>query len=301
MIKRIVDVSEPAYIYLKQRQLLINQEGKLAGQVPIEDLGVLILQHPAIVITQPVIIACQQHNVTIIFCDSRRLPYSSILPIGEGNKLHQKILQQQLAISEPLRKRLWKQIIIHKIKGQAHTLEQLSKDSTQLRHLCHQVKSGDSGNCESIASGYYWKLLFGDGFIRDTNADGINSLLNYGYSIMRAAVARSLCAGGLHPALGLFHHNQYNALCLADDLMEPFRPWVDLRVYQLYQQNPQTQIDRNSKTPLLSLLSDEVLYQGKKMPFLVASHYLIANLKRCYTRESQTLIYPEQESDVTSE
>ena len=292
MIKRIIDISEAAYVRLKHQQLVIEKQSEIVGQVPIEDLGVLILQHPAIVLTQQLIVACQKNKVVIVFCDEKHLPYSLILPIGEGHTLHNKILKQQMAISEPTRKRLWQKIVQHKIKEQEQTLVMLNKESTRLSFLSTQVKTGDSGNCEAIAAQAYWKLLFGKAFKRDADLDGVNSLLNYGYAIIRAAVARSICGAGLHPTIGLFHTNQYNALCLADDLMEPFRPWVDYVVYQMASTNSEVTINQQSKQALLGLMSEAVLYKKKTMPFMVALHYLMADLKRCYSNGIKTLPYP---------
>ena len=292
MIKRIIDISDGAYVHLKNQQLVIEKQGEVVGQVPIEDLGVLILQHPAIVLTQQLIVACQKNKVVIVFCDEKHLPYSLILPIGEGHTLHNKILKQQMAISEPTRKRLWQKIVQHKIKEQEQTLVLLNKKSTRLKFLSTQVKTGDSGNCEAIAAQAYWKLLFGKAFKRDADLDGVNSLLNYGYAIIRAAVARSVCGAGLHPTIGLFHTNQYNALCLADDLMEPFRPWVDYVVYQMASTNSEVTINQQSKQALLGLMSEAVLYKKKTMPFMVALHYLMADLKRCYSDGIKTLPYP---------
>ena len=292
MIKRIVDISDRAYVHLKNQQLIIEKQGEIAGQVPIEDLGVLILQHPAIVLTQQLIVACQQNKVVIVFCDEKHLPYSIILPVGEVHTLHNKILKQQMAISEPTRKRLWQEIVQHKIKQQEQTLIMLHKESTRLNYLSTQVKTGDSGNCEAIAAQAYWKLLFGKAFKRDADLDGVNSLLNYGYAMIRAMVARSICGAGLHPTLGLFHTNQYNALCLADDLMEPFRPWVDYVVYEIASTNSNVTINQQSKQALLGLMSEAVLYKKKRMPFMVALHYLMADLKRCYSHGIKTLPYP---------
>jgi CRISPR-associated protein Cas1 len=292
MIRRIIDISEAAYVCLKHQQLVIEKQSEIVGQVPIEDLGVLILQHPAIVLTQQLIVACQKNKVVIVFCDEKHLPYSVILPIGEGHTLHNKILKQQMAISEPTRKRLWQQIVQHKIKEQEQTLVMLNKESTRLNYLSTQVRTGDSGNCEAIAAQAYWKLLFGKAFKRDTDLDGVNSLLNYGYAIIRATVARSVCGAGLHPTIGLFHTNQYNALCLADDLMEPFRPWVDYVVYQMASTNSEVTINQQSKQALLGLMSEAVLYKKKTMPFMVALNYLMADLKRCYSNEIKTLPYP---------
>ena len=285
MIKRIIDISEQSYIHLKHKQLLIDKEKITVGQIPIEDIGVLILQHPAIVITQQVIIACQENKVAIIFCDNKYLPYSTILPIGEGNKLHQKILQQQINTTEPTKKRLWQQIIKQKIQNQANTLRYFNKPNKKLERLACEVKSGDSTNTEAVSAQYYWKALLGKNFVRNTDEQGINALLNYGYSIVRAMIARAICGADLHPALGLFHHNQYNALCLADDIMEPLRPWIDKIVCQYSQNNIQPMINQESKTLLLNLLSAPVILDKKQMPLMVASHLLIANLKRCYVKK----------------
>jgi CRISPR-associated protein Cas1 len=292
MIKRIVEISNPSYLHLKHKQLLIDQDHELVAQIPIEDIGALVLEHSAISITQPLIIECQKYNVAIIFCDEKHLPYSTILPIAEGNTLHQKILKTQINITEPTRKRLWKQIIIQKINNQAGTLKRFNKPHARLDKLATEVKSGDSTNCEGLAAQYYWKSLFGSDFIRDQNADGINAVLNYGYTIIRAMVARNICASGLHPSIGLFHHNQYNALCLADDLMEPFRPWIDSIAYELHQANPNINITIESKTPFLNLISNIVQYEHKKMPMMVSMHYLMASLKRNFIKEVSTLTYP---------
>lgn len=292
MIKRIIDISEEAYLHLKNKQLLIDKQGKNVAKIAIEDLGVLILQSPAIVLTQQVIIACQKSKVVIVFCDEKHLPYSVILPIAESHTLHNKILKQQIAIGEPLRKRLWQQIVQQKITEQAHTLDLLGKNSTKVKRLVAKVKAGDVDNCEAVAAQYYWTLLFGRDFKRDVDMGGINSLLNYGYAIIRAVVARSICGAGLHPTLGLFHKNQYNSLCLADDVMEPFRPWVDLLVYQLAQQNNNLTVDRENKQALLALLNETVIHNAHKMPYMVSTHYLIADLKRCFTKQQKKLPYP---------
>jgi len=295
MIKRVIDISEAAYLHLKHQQLLIDKQNETVGQITIEDLGILILQHPAIVLTQQVIIACQKNKVVIIFCDEKHLPYSVILPIADSNTLHNKILKEQNSISEPTRKRLWQQIVQNKIRQQACTLILLGKDPVRLNWLASKVKTNDGGNCEATAAQAYWKLLFGHKFRRDPDLDGINCLLNYGYAIIRAMVSRAICGAGLHPTLGLFHQNQYNALCLADDVMEPFRPWVDWLVYQMAE-NEEIDINLQNKQTLLGLLNETVLYEGKKMPFMVATHYLMANLKRCYSKEQKVFRYPELET-----
>ncbi|MFK8067855.1 MAG: type II CRISPR-associated endonuclease Cas1 [Gammaproteobacteria bacterium] len=300
MIKRIIDISEKAYIHMKHRQLLIDKEGETIGQIPIEDLGVLILQHSAIVVTQAVIIACQENNVVLVFCDSRHLPYSVVLPISEGHTLHTKVLRQQLAITLPTKKRLWQQIVKYKIKEQASTLALANKDNKGLLRLAEKVKTGDSENYEAQAAKVYWRLLFGDEFRRDVNAEGLNSILNYGYAIMRAMVARALVGSGLHPAIGLHHRNQYNGLCLADDIMEPFRPWVDLAVYKLFVDNKQLEINTEIKQALLGMLSEKVIWKGESLPLMVACHSLTADLKRAYQNSKEKLCFPQLENRIAA-
>ncbi len=292
MIKRIVDISEPSYLHLAHKQLIIEQKGAVVGQIPIEDLGVLILQNPAIVATQAALLACQQNNVAVVLCDERHLPYSVLLPLTEANSLHSKIIRQQIAVNLPTRKRLWQQIVRQKIAVQAIVLRRLNKNALSLERLAEQVKSGDSDNLEAQAAQKYWRLLFGEQFRRDSEAAGINSLLNYGYAIMRALVARAIVASGLHPALGVNHSNQYDGLCLADDLMEPFRPWIDYQVYRLAEDTADLTVDKRSKVALLNLLSEPVLFGNQTLPLMVACHYLLADFKRAYSDRSAKLEYP---------
>lgn len=300
MIKRIIDISEPAYLHLKNQQLLIDKNGETVGSVPIEDLGVVILENPQIVITQMVIIACQKNNVALVFCDNRHLPYSLLLPVSDANTLHNKILRQQIEMTLPTKKRLWQQIVIQKIQQQSKTLERAGKNIQQLHKLAKKVKSGDPENIEAQAAKRYWNLLFGDDFRRNIDEPGINSLLNYGYSIVRAMIARAIVGSGLHPALGIFHKNQYNGLCLADDLMEPFRPWVDWLVFNYVMKNSDEDIEINqqTKTLFLSLPNDSVQYEKNKMPLMVACHYLLADFKRAFNERRFKLNYPEWPNQI---
>ena len=293
MIKRTIDINHASHLHLKNSQLLIDQQGKTAGTIPVEDLGILILENPATTITQGALLACQKNNVAVILCDERHLPYSTLLPISEGHQLHNKVLQQQISITVPTQKRLWKEIVQEKILQQALTLESQGHIAPQLHRLRKQVKSGDPDNCEAIAAQHYWKTLMGDNFVRDREADDGNHLFNYGYSIIRAMVARALVGTGLHPALGLFHHNQYDGLALADDLMEPLRPWVDRIVVQMLQQNPDQPLDKPGKQQILSLLEQPVLWSKKEMPLLVVSHLLAARLKQCYNNRKLRLLWPQ--------
>lgn len=293
MIKRTIDISQASYLHLKSRQLLIDQQGDTVGAVPVEDLGILILQHPATTITQGALLACQKNGVAVVLCDERHLPYSTLLPIAEGHHLHNKVLQQQISITRPTRKRLWKEIVQEKIRQQALTLERFDRNSIPLQRLVKRVKSGDPDNCEAEAAQWYWRTLMGESFVRNRDANDNNLLLNYGYSILRALIARALVGTGLHPALGLFHHNQYDGLALADDLMEPLRPWVDTIVIQLNQHNREITLDQSSKQALLSLLEQPVLLEGKETPLLVVSHLLAARLKQCYSNPKLRINWPQ--------
>ncbi len=292
MIKRIIDISEQAYVHTRHQQMLIERDGETIGTIPIEDLGIIILQHPAIVISQAAIIACQQNGAVIVFCDEHRLPYSVLLPLSDGHTLHTKILREQIAINQPTKKRLWQQIVQHKIHQQHETLRIFNKNTKPLERLARQVKTGDSENHEAQAAQKYWRLLMGDEFRRDRNIGGINTLLNYGYAVIRAMVARAIVGSGLHPSVGLHHRNQYNGLCLADDLMEPFRPWVDRIVYRIAQQQAIPTIDQETKALLLQLLSQNVRLGERSMPLMVACHYLTANLKQAFSDRKVKLDYP---------
>ncbi len=297
MIKIVIDIGKQAYIYTKHKQLFISRDKKVMDSIPIEDIGVILLHHPAISFSQSAIITCQKHNVVVVFCDERHLPYSVILPLVEGHSLHQKVLQKQIEVRVTVKKRLWQQIIKQKICEQSKTLLLLNKYSGNLMLLHNKVKSGDSENHEAQAAQKYWRLLFGESFRRNRDGGGINTLLNYGYAIIRAMLARAIVGTGLHPALGIHHHNQYNGLCLADDLMEPFRPWVDQLVCQISQNiTEEVMLDKDSRKQILQLISDTVVLNNKKMPMLVASHYFAANLKRCIIDKTEHLEFPVLES-----
>lgn len=295
MIKRIVDVSERSYLHLSKKQLLVARGDDEIAAIPVEDIGILILDHIAITISQAAIIACQQNNIAVVFCNQQHLPYSVLLPLYDGNSLHTKVLREQLDVSLPTKKRLWKQIVQGKILQQAVTLQAVGVTSQRLCRLAETVKVGDTANHEAQAAQVYWPLLMGDGFRRDQKAEGVNSLLNYGYAVVRAMVARALVGSGLHPAIGLQHSNQYNGLCLADDVMEPFRPWVDLVVYRMTQKQVQLEVNKATKQMLLNMLSQPVIWKGKKLPLMVACHSLAASLKAAMAGEKQVFEYPERQ------
>lgn len=294
MLKRVVDISEQAYLNVENSQLHITKKRELVASIPIEDLGVLVLQSPQITLTQSVVTLCQKNNVAILFCDDKHLPISITLPLWEGNSLHSKTLKEQINASMPTQKQLWKQVVKEKIKQQSETLMFARKSSAGLKRIISKVKSGDPGNCEAQAAQQYWKLLMGKDFRRNRDDPGINALLNYGYSILRAMVARALVGTGLHPSIGIHHKNQYNSLCLADDLMEPFRSWVDWLVYQIVDEGGALEIDRGSKGKLLGLLSCPVKYDGNKMALMVAVSRLCARVKGILGGSNEVLLFPQR-------
>lgn len=291
MIKRIIEVSNPAQLHLRNSQMIIKKEGENDSSVPVEDMGILILANPLIIISQSLIASCQENNCIIVFCDQRHLPVSVLLPLA-GHSTHSKVLHMQTNVRKPLKKRLWQKIIIAKTEAQVRTLRFLKKDPAPLAAMKKKIKSGDTGNIESQTARIYWLKLFGKGFQRNYKEVGINSLLNYGYSLVRASVARSLCGTGLHPALGIHHHNQYNPMCLADDLMEPLRPLVDRRVYEL-KESGQFELNKKTKLSLLSILSENVLLETTKFPMMVANQHMAASLKKAFLEESNVLKIPE--------
>jgi len=290
MIKRIVDVSNPSYLHVKNHQMVVEQKKQEVESIPIEDMGGMILSNPGITISSGLISSCQQNNCIIVFCDSKHLPTSILLPLS-GNSMHSKVLNIQTSVKKPTKKRLWQKIVIAKIESQMRTLVSCGKNSPSLESMKFRVKSGDPDNVESQASRVYWPLMFGKDFRRDQTAEGINSLLNYGYAILRASVARAICCTGLHPALGIHHHNQYNPMCLADDLMEPFRPIIDRKVYALWQKKISC-INKGTKSFLLSFFSESLMFKGKKLPFMVALQHTAVSLKKSFTEGPESLEIP---------
>ena len=253
-------------------------------------MGGLILSNPAITISSSLISSCQQNNCIIVFCDSKHLPVSVLLPLS-GNSLHSKVLNIQTGVKKPAKKRLWQKIVVAKIESQAKALLSCGKNSSAIESMKSRVKSGDPDNVESQASRAYWPLMFGADFRRDQKAEGANSLLNYGYALLRASVARALCGTGLHPALGIHHHNQYNPMCLADDLMEPFRPIVDRRVYRLWEEK-MVGINKKTKSFLLSCLAEPLIFRDRKLPFMVALQHTATSLKKALSEGPEHLEIP---------
>lgn len=290
MQKRIIEIGTPSRLSVSHRQLVIDSETSGINMVSIEDLGVLILDHPITTFTQAVLRECARNNVAVIVCDDRHLPYALSLPLAD-HQLHAKTLRLQIEATEPVKKRTWQAIVKAKVRTQAQVLKMLHGNSDPLPAYADKVKSGDPDNIEAQAARIYWPRLFGETFRRNPDGDGVNSLLNYGYAIIRAALARALVGAGLHPGLGIHHDNQYNAYALADDLIEPLRPLVDLRVAEwIVDHDPE--INRHSKEHLLQMLSWSIALDGQKIPLMVATHYYAASLRRVLAGSDKKLEIP---------
>lgn len=301
MIKRTVEIStNGCYLHTRDEQLVIEKDGFKVGTVPIEDLGVLILDSPQLLITSSVMRRLAEENVAVVFTDSKHLPSSLTIPFSV-HSIQSKVLNSQIAASMPVKKRLWSAVISAKIANQGRSLELCGRDGAErLRQIAARVKSGDSENVEAFAARYYWRRLFGDEFRRDREAADHNVLLNYGYAIVRAATARAIVGTGLHPGLGIAHKNQYNPFPLADDLVEPLRPFVDVRVYSIVNEMlpagdgsaGEITLDRATKKEILRLLGDECVYDGRKLPLLIALGNYVATVKQVMMGEAERPIIP---------
>lgn len=309
MIKKTLCFSNPAYLSLRDAQLVIKlpevekadnltEEFKKANEItrPIEDIGVVVLDHKQITITQGALEALLENNCAVITCDSNRLPVGLLLPLI-GNTTQNERFRDQLNASLPLQKQLWQQTIQQKIRNQAAVLSQCSDSETRCMQVwANDVRSGDPENLEARAAVYYWKSLFGHipDFIRDREGVAPNNLLNYGYAILRAVIARSLVASGLLPTLGIHHHNRYNAYCLADDIMEPYRPYVDQLVYDITEQyGVDVELSKDIKAELLSIPTLDVVIGGKRSPLMIAAAQTTASLYKCFSGELRKIAYPE--------
>ena len=231
MHNRIIEFAQsPAYIHTRGDLLVAESEKNGKMTVPIEELGTIIIAHPQCQITQSALAKLAEGNVPVITCNSKFMPVGMLAPL-HAHTTHTERLASQAATSVPIKKQLWKQVVQAKVRAQARALTDWTENDRGLRRLANEVRSGDPKNIEAQAANRYWPAIFGDPhFRRNPELEDQNRLLNYGYAILRAVITRSICGVGLHPALGLFHHNRYNPYCLADDLMEPYRPLIDRQV-----------------------------------------------------------------------
>jgi CRISPR-associated protein Cas1 len=313
MIKRTLYFGNNAYLHTKDEQLIIDfaDKNKEQGKMPIEDIGVVILDAYQLTISQNLLSKLLHNNVALISCDEKHMPQGLMLNL-EGNTLQQERFTVQLEASQPLKKQLWQQTIKAKIHNQASLLRQLCNDGDldipefpfeNMNYWEDSVKSGDPDNYEGRAAAFYWKNIFAD-IIKDFKRGRFevepNNLLNYGYAILRATVARSLIASGMLPTLGIHHHNKYNAYALADDVMEPYRPYVDLIVRDLVEKyysedwaEKGFDLTPPLKMELLKIPAIDVNIEGEKSPLMLATQRTSASLYQCFEGGIRKILYPE--------
>lgn len=293
MRNRILEIAEsPARLRIERRQLVIEVEPEPA-RVPLEEIAVLVVAHPQVSYTQAVLTELASAGATFVTCDRKRMPVGILLPL-EGHSTQTERFRQQLELSKPKQKRTWKQIVTAKITMQASLLEERIETDAGLRPLLSQIRSGDPANIEGRAARKYWTALFGNDFRRDRDAEGHNAMLNYGYAILRSITARAIVAAGLHPSLGVHHHNKYNAYCLADDLMEPYRPVVDAAVAELVDRfDAVPEMDRETRAEILGSLTGAVLVEGKQRTLFDALGLTASSLAKLVMDETDRLLLPE--------
>lgn len=294
MLKRTLMFTNPMRLMLKQQQIVIWDKEQEADSplatVPIEDVGIVVVENQRVSISIPLLNALADANVMVVFCDAKGMP-KSLLSNMDSNDCQCEILNLQIACGEVLKKQLWKQLVEAKIRNQAALLSKLNKEGELLKPYYNNVKSGDADNREGAAAHLYWQMLFGKGFVRDREWPGVNTLLNYGYTILRAATARAIVSSGLLPAVGLFHHNRSNAFPLADDLMEPFRPYVDEVVYQLAESD-NLELNKETKAQLIQVLYADTQFNKVLRPLSVGLTMTTASLVKCLEKEATKLSLP---------
>jgi len=274
-----------------------EKEEKASISVPIEDIGLVILDNPQILLTNALMMALNDNNSAIMSCDTSHLPYGLMLPMFSHHAFTEKFYCQ-LEASVPLKKNLWQQTVVAKIENQAALLKQIDQPTDKMDFLARQVNSGDTQNVEGRAAAYYWDTLFGEkSFIRHRFGEPPNNLLNYGYAILRAVIARSLVGSGLFPTLGIHHHNKYNPYCLADDIMEPYRPFVDELVYNIVmKQYNNIELTKEIKQELLTIPVLDVIIDNERSPLMVGVQRTTATLARCFEGTLRKIKYPKFET-----
>lgn len=292
MIKQTLMFASPVSLSLRDRQIVITfKDDKKTVTRPIEDIGFVVIENPMVNITVPLLNELADNNVSVIFCDKKQMPKTMLMTL-EGNTTLQESYQYQMDASVPTKKNIWKQLVEGKIRNQALLLNKVGKQGDMLKPYYMNVKSGDTDNREGAAARVYWSQIFDEGFKRDRDGQPPNNMLNYGYAILRAAVARALIGTGLYPAFGVFHRNRYNAFPLADDVMEPYRPFVDEVVYHLYYDDGTCELDTPSKGKLLRLLFSDVKIGKVTRPLENALSITTASLLKYLKGETDKLSLP---------
>jgi len=297
MIKRTLYFGNPAYVSVRHKQLCVRKLGEDEEKtVPIEDIGMVIADHPRITFTQATVTSLQENNAVILWCGSDHLPVSMSLPFANNDTYTERI-RYQLAASEPLKKQLWKQTIEAKLANQAKVLKRLGAPSPTIERMISKIGSGDPQNYEGRAAAIYWQSILTIPYSVNRGRDegGANSLFNYGYAVLRAVLARNLVSSGCLPAMGIHHRNKYNAFCLADDIMEPYRPIVDQYIVAFLEENPEFDgnLTPDIKKYLLQIPVLDINIKGKTSPLMVGASRTSASLMDCFSGKARKILYPE--------
>jgi CRISP-associated protein Cas1 len=308
MIKRTLYFGNSAYLCKKLEQMVVRLpevekneslpdvfKKEAQASIPIEDIGVVMLDNQQISITHGLMEALLANNVAIISCDNKHMPVGMMLTLS-GNTTQTERFKNQIEASEPLRKQLWQQTIKQKIKNQAEVLRRKNKNTANMLHWAEEVKSGDTDNHEARAAAYYWANIFDIKYDFKREREGLppNNLLNYGYALLRAVIARALVGSGLLTTLGIFHRNRYNAYCLADDMMEPYRPFVDWEVLKIVESGQgMEELNKELKMQLLGIPTLDVMINEQRSPLMIASHQTSASLSQCFEGTVRRIAFPE--------
>ena len=291
MLKKTILLENKASLTTKNLQLVIKSEIRESA-ISIEDIGFLVIDHPEIYLSIPAMNLLIEHNAAVILCSNNHLPNGMFLNLN-SHHIQQEIFKSQIDASVPLKKQLWQQTVIEKITNQGILLEKITGEKNSFDFLCSKVLSGDTSNMEGVAASQYWKSFFETKFKRERFGDYPNNFLNYGYAILRAATARALSGSGLLNTLGIHHKSKYNAFALADDIMEPFRPIVDEKVFEIMQKYDEQELNTVLKSELLQILTRTVYFKEEKSPLMVALQKTASSLQQCYTGDRKKIKYPK--------
>jgi len=291
MIKKSILIENKTSITTKNLQLVIQSEIRESA-IPIEDIGFLVLDHQEIYISLPAMNLLVDSNTAVIICAKNHLPNGMFLNLN-SHHIQQEVFKNQIEASIPLKKQLWQQTIVEKITNQGILLAKITQNKNTFEFLASKVLSGDTSNMEGVAAQQYWKSFFELDFKRERFGDYPNNFLNYGYAILRAATARALSGSGLLNTLGIHHKSKYNAFALADDIMEPFRPLVDEKVFEIMQNYDEQVLNTKIKSELLQVLTRTVYFKDEKSPLMVALQKTASSLQQCFMGKRKKIKYPK--------
>ena len=291
MIKKTILLENKASITVKNNQLIVKSEIR-ESSIPVEEIGFIVIDNSEIYLSIPALNFLIENNASIIVCNKNHLPNGMFLNLN-SHHIQQEIFRNQIDASVPLKKQLWQQTIVEKITNQGILLGKITESNNAFEFLASKVLSGDSTNMEGVAAAQYWKSFFEIKFKRERFGDYPNNFLNYGYAILRAATARALSGSGLLNTLGIHHKSKYNAFALADDIMEPYRPIVDEKVFEIIQTYDEQELNTVIKSELLQILTRTVYFKDEKSPLMVALQKTASSLQQCFTGEIKKIKYPK--------